>query len=162
MIFREALDGVVKDGSKSVFLGFHSLRELIGEVMGDAADEGKWQILVLIRGNIDANEVDKALAHDIFNGRIGEMVVNKLRQTGKETVRQRLTIDAIDNLRQIKFLLFLKFSLQIFRQKSAVEVVQEALAQHGSTPFVTQDITQGRRMLQDVLPIVKTGIRACA
>lgn len=123
MIFREALDGVMKDGSKSVFLGFHSLRELIEEVMGDAADEGKWQILVLIRGNIYADEVDKALAHEIFNIWIGEMVVDKLRQTRKKTVCQRLTIDAIDDLRQRKLCFLLKFCLQIFRQQTAVEVM---------------------------------------
>ena len=133
MILHEALNRVVEDGSKGIFLGFYGLRELVCEVMSDAADEGKWQISMLIRGNIDANEVDKALAHDIFDGWIGEMIVNKLRQTGKETVRQRLTIDAVDDLRQIKFRLFLKFCLQIFRQKSAIEVVQEALAQHGYT-----------------------------
>ena len=130
--------------------------------MSDAADERKWQILVLIRGNIDANEVNKALAHEVFDIRIGEMVVDKLRQTREETVCQRLTIDAVDDFRQRKLRFLLKFGLQIFRQKSAVEVVQEALSHHSSTPFVAQDITQGRCMLQDVFSVVKTRIRTCA
>ncbi len=39
VILYEPLDGVVEDGSKGVFLGFYSLRELVGEVMSDAADE---------------------------------------------------------------------------------------------------------------------------
>ena len=39
MIFREALDGVVEDGPEGVFLGFYSLRELVSEVMCNAADE---------------------------------------------------------------------------------------------------------------------------
>ena len=100
VIFHETLDGVTEDGSEGVSLGFYGFRELVEEVMGDAADEGKWQVLMLIRGNIDTDEVDKALSHEVFDGRIGEMVVNKLRQTREETVCQRLTIDAVDNLRQ--------------------------------------------------------------
>ena len=70
MILRETFDGVMEDGSKSIFLGFDGLRELVCEVVSDAADEGKWQILMLIGGNIYANEVDKALTHEIFDGRI--------------------------------------------------------------------------------------------
>ena len=162
MILYETLDGVMEDSSEGVFFGFYGLRELVCEVMSDAADEGKWQILVLIRGDIDADEVNKTLAHEVFDIRIGKMVVDKLRQTGEETVCQRLTIDAIDDFRQRKFRFLLKFRLQILRQKSAVEVVQEALSHHGSTPLVAQNIPQGRCMLQDVLPVVKTGIRACA
>ena len=100
VIFHETLDGVTEDGSEGVSLGFYGFREFVEEVMGDAADEGKWQVLMLIRGNIDTDEVDKALSHEVFDGRIGEMVVNKLRQTREETVCQRLTIDAVDNLRQ--------------------------------------------------------------
>ena len=141
MIFHETLDGVTEDGSEGISLGFYGFRELVCEVMGDAADEGKWQVLMLIRGNIDADEVDKALSHEVFDGRIGEMIVDKLRQTREETVCQRLTIDAVDDLWQRKFRVLLKFSLQIFRQKSAVEVMQETLAKHGSAPLVAQDIT---------------------
>ena len=92
MIFHEALDGVAEYGSEGVFFGFYGLRELVCEIMSDAADEGKWQILVLIRGNIYADEVDKALAHEIFNIWIGEMVVDKLRQAREKTVCQWLTI----------------------------------------------------------------------
>ena len=62
MVLYEALDGVVKDGAEGVFLRLYGLCKLICEVVSDAADEGKWQISVLIGGNIDANEVDKALA----------------------------------------------------------------------------------------------------
>ena len=39
MILYEPLDGVVEDGPEGVFLGFYSLRELVGEVMCNAADE---------------------------------------------------------------------------------------------------------------------------
>ena len=39
MILYEALDGVVEDGPEGVFLGFYSLRELVSEVMCNAADE---------------------------------------------------------------------------------------------------------------------------
>ena len=115
MILYETLDGVMEDSSEGVFFGFYGLRELVCEVMSDAADEGKWQISMLIRGNIDANEVDKALAHEVFNIRIVEMIVNKLRQTRQKTVRQGLTIDAIDDFWQPELRLFLKFCLQIFR-----------------------------------------------
>ena len=162
MILYEALNGIVEDGSEGVFLGFDGLRKLVCEVMSNAADKGKWQILMLVWGNIDADEVDKALAHEVFDGGIGEMVVDELRQTREKTVCQRLTIDSVDNLRQRKLRLLLKFVLQIFRQKSAVEVMQEALSHHSSTPFVAQDITQGRCMLQDVHSVVKTRIRTCA
>ena len=81
VIFHETLDGVTEDGSEGVPLGFYGFRELVCEVMGDAADEGKWQVLVLIRGNIDTDEVDKALSYEVFDGRIGEMVVDEFRQT---------------------------------------------------------------------------------
>ena len=39
VILYEPLDGVVEDGPEGVFLGFYSLRELVGEVMCNAADE---------------------------------------------------------------------------------------------------------------------------
>ena len=39
VILYEPLDGVVEDGSKGVFFRFYGLRELVGEVMSDAADE---------------------------------------------------------------------------------------------------------------------------
>ena len=115
MVLYEALDWVVEDGAKGIFFGLDSLCKLICEVVSDAADEGKWQISVLIGGNIDADEVDKALAHEVFDIRIVEMIVDKLRQTRQKTVRQGLAIDAIDDLRQPELRLFLKFSLQIFR-----------------------------------------------
>jgi hypothetical protein len=114
MILHQTLYGIVEDGSEGVFLGFDGLRELVCEVMSDAADEGKWQILVLIWGDIDTDEVDKALTHEVFDGRIGEMVVDELREAGEKTVCQRLTIDAIDDLWQRKLSLLLKFGLQIF------------------------------------------------
>lgn len=141
MILYKTLDGVVENGTEGVFLRLDGLRKLVFEVVGDAANERKWQILVFIGSNIDADEVDKALADEVFDGRIRQVIVNKLRQTRQKTVRQGLTIDAIDDLRQRKLRLFLKFHLQIFRQKPTIEVVQEALAHHSPTPFVAQNIT---------------------
>ena len=82
MILHETFDGVVEDGAEGISFGFHGLCELVGEVVSDAADEGKWQVLVLIWGDIDADEVDKALSHEVFNSRIGEVVVDELCQAG--------------------------------------------------------------------------------
>ena len=78
MILHETFDGVVEDGADGIFFGFYGLCKLVAEVVSDAADEGKWQVLMLIRGNIDTDEVDKALSHELFDGRIVKVVVDEL------------------------------------------------------------------------------------
>ena len=99
MVLCQTLNGIVEDGSEGVFLGFDGLRELVCEVMSDAADEGEREIPVLIRSNVDPDKIDKTLAHHPLNGRIREVVVDELGQTCEEAISQGLTIDAIDDLR---------------------------------------------------------------
>lgn len=78
MIVYQSLDRIAEDGAEGVALRLDSLGKLVCEIVCDAADKRKREILMLVGSNIDTDEVDEALSHKILDSRIIEMVVDKL------------------------------------------------------------------------------------
>ena len=60
MIGYKAVDGAAQDGSDGEALGGSCLRELLAEVVGNAADEADGQVCSLILSDIAAEEVAEA------------------------------------------------------------------------------------------------------
>ena len=144
MVANKATKRTLKDVSNLVIHVFCSIAKQVLIVPSHTSNERNGQIFVLIRLYMIGQEVGKALLNQVLQAGKFQMATNKLRERSQPTVSQRLTINAIDNLRQRQTGFLLKHLHQLLFQNTPIKIVNQTLTQHGSTTLVAYNITQGR------------------
>lgn len=96
MVTDKSIYGTLKDSAKRESLGISSLCKLLPEMPGYAADERERQILAAIGKDVDMDEIDEVLAHQITQLGFVKVAVDELRETGEKTVCKGLPIDTVD------------------------------------------------------------------
>ena len=162
MIAYQTLHGALKDGAELETFDASGLTELLLEVPGDTANTGNGQFPTSIRSDMTGEERTEVVNNEVLNGRHVYVVVDELGERTKESVGQRLTIDTIDDHGQRKTRFRLELSLEFRGQPATIKVVEKPFAQHCPTPLVADDITQGGRVLNDLLTIIEARIGSCA
>ena len=86
--------------------------------------------------------------------------MNERSERCQKAVGHRLTIHTLDDIGHRQAIFLFKLRAYFFRQNTFIELVQKMLSEHPSTPFITEDIAQGRGILNNSLPIIKARISA--
>ena len=89
------------------------------------------------------------------------MAMDERSERCQKAIGHRFTIDALDDIGHRQAIFPFKLRANIFRQNTFIEFMKKVLTKDASTTLVTEDIAQGRRILNNGLTIIKARISAC-
>jgi hypothetical protein len=158
VILQEAGHRTLEDGAKLEAFKTGGLAKFVLEIPGDTADTGNGELTTAVRRDMTRKEGTEIVYNEVVDGFHVDVGMNELGERTEESVGQRLTVHTIDDNGQRKPRLCLKVGLELIRQSTAIEIMQKPFAKHCPTPFVTYDITQSRRVLNNRFTIIKTRI----
>ena len=127
-------------------------------MVGNAADEADGQVCSLILSDIAAEEVAEAADDHLAQFGHVEMLMDKGRKRGQETVGHRLAVNAADDVGHLEPRLLLKSLAQSYGQQSFVKRIEQMAAQYGSAALIAQDVAQRRRVLHYLTAVVEARV----
>ena len=138
------------------------LAKLVAVVVGDASHSLEGKVAATVRLNVAGDEGGEVVDDKCLYVRIVEVAVNEGRQGGEPAVGQGLTINAVDNIGKRQLHPGLESGLGLIAQMSLIEGIEEAPAKNGTAALVAKDIAQGRRIGNDTVAVVETGVSPCS
>ena len=114
----------------------------------------------MVRGDVVAEKIGKASGDDGGERGIIEVAADEGTERGEETIGQRTAIDTVEDVGggQVEFRI--KISGYFFRQLTAKQRTKEMATKYRATTLVAKDVTEGRSIADDYIPIIKTRISA--
>ena len=163
MVFDETLQRTAENGAHLEVDAISSFAELVLVVPGNTTDKGYGQVGTAIGIDVDGEEVRKVVVNQSLEFFLFiDMARDKVGQRGKESISQGLTVDTFNEDGKRKLCLLLEKVLKIFGKLSAVEVMNESLAEDRPTTLVAEDIAHGGRMLHNLSAVVEAGVGSCS